>query len=232
MTRTIVHHGTGLPDALRSANRQPNDMVYPIPPGCPAVPAGVQEASDALVSARERFYELVERHRDADEELQAAQAADAAAVREAYDADKEPPKPKARPAVEAAQQVELLLEPARAVAIEAEDRYLNAVRTHHDEWLGALGQAREASEARLHRALDEASRAKLDSTTIDLIKHELEHIGDDTFRDERHRTKANQQAMFRLGLAAQLDEQDERRLVDFREGRDSITPQTTRSVAW
>jgi hypothetical protein len=209
--------------------RQPNAAVGPVPADYIAVPDEVRAASDKLVEARRRYSDALAEYDRSDHAVREAQAADETAIREALDAGKAAPKSKAAAAVEKAAETERQLEPARTLAIEAENEYLNTCRSHRAEWMAALQDAQGRIEARQERAIGEARAAKLDLHNAEIAYSEIEKLGDPS--ELKRPEKANMYAVLGFRSLTKLDADDERRLAEFREGRDSIQPQSSRMMA-
>ena len=202
--------------ALRG--REPNTGVEPVPVEYVGVPDAVRTTSDKMVEARSRYFDLVAEHERASETKREAQEADEAAIREALDAGKATPKPKAPAAIERAAEVERQIEPARALVVEAENAYLDTCRAHRDEWMAALRDARDEMEARQDRAIEEARQAKLALHNAELAYYEIDQLGDPS--KIKNPGKANAFAILRFRPLTKLDKDDERRLAEFRSGRD------------
>lgn len=191
-------------------NREPNDMIRPIPADLEPVPAEVKQASDKLVEARERWSGLYAEKSETAERIREAQAEDVSATRAAVAAGKATPKPKAQAAVVRSEQIDRELEAARSLLIEAEDRYLAACRKHRSAgWLDDLASAIDESRDRQREALANLREAIVRRQTLTQYVSEIEQLGDES--QIAHVGKLNGYAIFDLRPAS-LDHQVEREL--------------------
>jgi hypothetical protein len=197
-------------------SREPNGTVQPVPENYFGVPDPVRAASKDFEQARRRHFDLREEHRLAVDAVSEAQAADAAAAKDAVQAGKKPPKSRASAAIEKAGELARTLDAARALAVEAENNYLNTCRAHREEWMEELDRFRDQMKAREAQAIEELTRARLDRYNAETAYREIEDLGDPS--KIKNPTKANVYAVLNFRSIRKLDSEDERRLAEFAEG--------------
>jgi len=176
------------------------------------MPAEVREAGDALIAARCRYREMRDEVAESDQAIREAQDADQSAVREAVAAGKPMPKPKAQAIIERTAQLERGLGAARSLAIEAEDRYLNAWRSHRADWLEAFNGERERLVAETRAAQDALREAILTLHNADAAHAEMTQLGDPS--KIKDAGKSNAVAMLCFRRVTRLDREAEQKLAE------------------